>query len=196
MCERTKFVIRPGFLALLTGIYLLDKDGVYVLCLAAAALHELGHLAAIRACSGRIVCITLSLDGGTIRHAGLSSRGEAVTALAGPAVNLGIALACAFLPVEWATEHLVLFTGANVALGLYNLLPVRPLDGGRFFEAQGWERGLWMIEPMVSVGFLIFGLYISLKTRYNDTVLCAGVILTARVLLRYFTKERMIQWKT
>lgn len=194
--DRTKLVIRPGFLVLLTAAFLLDHDGIFALCFAAAVLHELGHLAAVYACGGRVQTITLGADGGCIRHGRLTNAGERITALAGPAVNLAVTLACAVLPAAWATERLVLFTGANLALGLYNLLPVRPLDGGRFWESLGSERLLSRLEPVVCGGFLIFGLYISLKTRYNGTVLCAGLALAARVLLRYFTKERMIQWKT
>lgn len=186
------FDIRPGFLMLLTAAWLLDRDGVFAVCFAAAGLHELGHLAAIRLCGGTVRRITLDLDGGCIRHGALSPRGEAVTALAGPAVNFAAALVCAVLPAALASERLVLFAGANMALGLYNLLPVRPLDGGRFWEILGGQRLLSMLELPVCVGFLNFGLYICLKTRYNGTVMCAGLVLTARVLLRYFTKERMI----
>lgn len=193
---RGLFDIRPGFLVLLTAAYLLDRDGVFGVCFTAALLHELGHLTAIRLCGGAVRRITLDLDGGCIRHGALTPQGEAVTALAGPAVNLIAALVCAFLPAELAGERLVLFTGANVALGLFNLLPVRPLDGGRFWEIVGGQRLLFWLELPVCVGFLNFGLYICLKTRYNGTVMCAGLVLTARVLLRYFTKERMIQWKT
>lgn len=190
--RRAKFIVRPGFVLLLTVGYMLDREGLFGLCMTAALLHELGHLAAIRLCGGTVERVTLDLDGGWICHRGLTARGEAVTALAGPVMNLAAALVCAVLPAALAGERLVLFTGANMALGLYNLLPVRPLDGGRFWECLGGQRLLSMLELPVCAGFLNFGLYICLKTRYNGTVMCAGLVLTARVLLRYFTKERMI----
>jgi len=190
--RRETLSVRPGFVLLLTVGYMLDREGLFELCMTAALLHELGHLAAVRLCGGTITRIILDLDGGWICHRGLNVRGEAVTALAGPAVNLLTALVCAVLPLMPAGETAVLFAGANMALGLYNLLPVRPLDGGRFWEILGGQRLLSVLELPVCVGFLNFGLYICLKTRYNGTVLCAGLVLTARVLLRYFTKERMI----
>ena len=54
---------------------------------------------------------------------------EMVAALAGPGVNLLLAVLCCRW--SWGT----LFAGLNLALGCFNLLPVGRLDGGRFLHA-------------------------------------------------------------
>lgn len=53
---------------------------------------------------------------------------EMVAALAGPGVNLLLAVLCCRW--SWGT----LFAGLNLALGCFNLLPVGRLDGGRFLH--------------------------------------------------------------
>jgi Zn-dependent protease len=67
-------------------------------------------------------------------------RGMAVVAIAGPAMNFFLAwLAALVFPMDgptgaWtaiAAQFLVYFMLSNVVLGLFNLLPIPPLDGGR-----------------------------------------------------------------
>ena len=99
-----------------------------------AALHELGHLAAMSAFRARANRICLTAAGMRIERApglSLSFSREIVIAFAGPAVSL--ALAGLFAAVYQATGFAPLLDCAaiNLGFGLFNLLPVRQLDGGR-----------------------------------------------------------------
>ena len=84
-------------------------------------------------------------------------RGMALVAAAGPAANAVLAWlgavalhATAYVPGtggEYLDEMLTAFILANVVLGLFNLLPIPPLDGGRIAVgllplplAQSWAR--------------------------------------------------------
>ncbi|HVZ06548.1 site-2 protease family protein [Rhodopila sp.] len=67
-------------------------------------------------------------------------RGMAIVAIAGPAMNFFLAwLAALFFPVDVPmtfgtavfAQFLTFFMLTNVVLGLFNLLPIPPLDGGR-----------------------------------------------------------------
>ena len=69
-------------------------------------------------------------------------QGMAVVAAAGPAMNFGLAwLAALAMPRDWlddalSTHQLVssflfYFILSNLVLGLFNLIPIPPLDGGR-----------------------------------------------------------------
>ena len=109
-------------------------------------LHELAHAWTGRAFGwppGRIV---LSLLGGhthfgDVRTAPLAS---AVVSLAGPAVNLALGLAGWTLlrtgeptpTLGWVLLDLTAW--ANLIVGVFNLLPGLPLDGGRAVEAVVW----------------------------------------------------------
>ncbi|MEX5271306.1 site-2 protease family protein [Kocuria sabuli] len=109
-------------------------------------LHELAHAWTGRAFGwppGRIV---LSLLGGHTHFGDVRSTplASAVVSLAGPAVNLALGLAgWALLRTAEPTPTLGwvlldLTTWANLIVGLFNVLPGLPLDGGRVVESVVW----------------------------------------------------------
>lgn len=125
--------ISGGALLMLAALYYLDGQGVLPLALLACALHEAGHWLAIRALGGRITALRLTCVGAEMvlsARRPLSRWGEVWAALAGPAVNLLLALGSARLAPALG-EGLFLFSGVNLALAAFNLLPIARLDGGR-----------------------------------------------------------------
>jgi Zn-dependent protease len=99
-------------------------------------LHELGHALAARRFGIDTRSITLYPFGGI---AALSAeprtpRAELWIALAGPAVNFALAAAGAALALL-GTPLMGMFVAINLALGLFNLLPAFPMDGGRVLRA-------------------------------------------------------------
>lgn len=114
---------------------------------ASVLLHELGHALAARHYGIGTDNITLYPFGGIASITGhpRSARQEFVIAIAGPAVNFGLFLAMALLwgGLGWT----VLLTGAaiNLIMGVFNLIPAYPMDGGRVLRAAlskrvGWYR--------------------------------------------------------
>ncbi len=121
-----KVEISGGFLLLLAWLNYLDGQNIVPLALAACACHELGHFAVIRLLGGDIRALRLSAVGAEMElNAPLTDARECLAALAGPGVNLLLAV----LSCRW--EGGALFAGLNLALACLNLLPVTPLDGGR-----------------------------------------------------------------
>ncbi|HUF62321.1 MAG TPA: site-2 protease family protein [Verrucomicrobiales bacterium] len=125
------------FLSIGAGIL----GALYALALLAAVflcviLHELGHSLAARRFGIQTRHITLLPIGGVASLTGMPRRPlhELVIALAGPAVNVLIAVLLtpfAFL-VGGIFLHLLI---ANLILVLFNLIPAFPMDGGRVFRA-------------------------------------------------------------
>ena len=112
----------------------LDRSGSVLPILYAMGVHELAHVVMMLACGGRVRRLTLRFADLRIDAAGLGYRQELLAALAGPLVNLICgALFCMRSPA---------FAAYSLMLGIYNLLPVWPLDGGRaLYLAAAWLAG-------------------------------------------------------
>jgi len=127
------------------GWMLLSITGVF----ACVTLHEFGHIAAARSFGIRTPRILLMPIGGMAEMDSIPRRprDEIIIALAGPAVNyllIGVLLLFVRFPANWNDwaylelspmglgRYLVL---ANLVMGVFNLLPAFPMDGGRVFRA-------------------------------------------------------------
>lgn len=110
-------------------------------------LHELGHsLVALRQ-GVKVKSITLFLLGGvaSVERECSTARGALMVAAAGPAVSL--VLGFGLLASTHAASHVAPVLGQmverlgalNLILGLFNLLPGLPLDGGLIVKALVWQ---------------------------------------------------------
>ena len=124
--------ITPGFLLLLGGLWALDRWGLTLPLLLAAALHECGHLVALLTLKIPITELELRLSGAVIRSKLPGGGREALALAAGPGVNLLLAL------IFWNAWPL--FALCDLALGLGNLLPLPQRDGGRLLRALEGRR--------------------------------------------------------
>ncbi|MBT0995238.1 site-2 protease family protein [Cellulomonas sp. DKR-3] len=132
----------------LEGTAVLVVAFVFVILLFASVfLHELAHGLVARARGQQPREFVLTLWGGHTAFGGAAPTPatNALVAVVGPLVNLAIAGTFALLlAVDVAPRHsvtwAVLWSGAltNGFVGLFNLLPGLPLDGGRVLEALVW----------------------------------------------------------
>jgi Zn-dependent protease len=109
-------------------------------------LHELGHALMARRFGIDTADITLYPIGGVARLRRLprAPGAELLIALAGPAVNFAIAAALVALALlnvidldfrTGAAPFLTQLLAINLILGLFNLIPAFPMDGGRVLRA-------------------------------------------------------------
>ncbi|RHW25352.1 site-2 protease family protein [Nocardioides immobilis] len=124
----------------------------------AVLLHEASHAVAARHYGFEVHSITLHFLGGVtaIEGEARNPRQEFWIAVVGPITSLavgGAALALWFV----TPEGLLLLTvqglaGANILIGLLNLVPGLPLDGGRVLKA-----GVWKLTGRVDTGVVAAG---------------------------------------
>lgn len=131
-----------------TAAYWLAGLVTALLFFASLLLHELAHSLVARARGLRVTGITLYLFGGVAEiGAETTNPGDEfrVTA-AGPVTSVALA---GLFGIAWlATDSLSHLIGAtfgylaimNLFLGVFNLLPGLPLDGGRLLRAFVWWR--------------------------------------------------------
>jgi Zn-dependent protease/CBS domain-containing protein len=126
-------------------------DGVVfiVALFVCVVLHEFGHIVAARRYGISTSDVTLLPIGGVASLERMPEKPgqEIVVALAGPAVNLVIALVLVFLlgaefdlsqmaQLQQAQSTLIgRIAAANVVLFVFNLIPAFPMDGGRVLRA-------------------------------------------------------------
>ncbi|MDP9416612.1 MAG: M50 family metallopeptidase, partial [Actinomycetota bacterium] len=117
-----------------------------VLLYLSVLVHELSHSLTALALGLRVRRITLHLLGGAseIAQEPRTPGAEFLIAFAGPAVSLvlagvGYVAAQALDPAAVAGFLVLLLAGANLLLGIFNLLPALPLDGGRLLAAGVWK---------------------------------------------------------
>ncbi len=131
-----------------------SEGSLWLLALATALLlfvsvllHELGHSLVAIAHGVQVRSITLFLLGGvaSVERECSTARGALLVAAAGPMVSLLLALL--LLSGTHAVSHVSPLLGAmvgqlgalNLILGLFNLLPGLPLDGGLIVKAMVWQ---------------------------------------------------------
>ncbi len=117
-----------------------------VLLYASVLVHELGHALAARAYGLPVHRITLHMLGGVteISRADVTPGRQFVIAGIGPALSLalgviGLLLAQALDPGSVVHLLAVQLGAANLLVGVFNLLPGLPLDGGQLLRAAVWK---------------------------------------------------------
>ncbi|HET9781546.1 MAG TPA: site-2 protease family protein [Candidatus Dormibacteraeota bacterium] len=134
----------PGYPALLYWIVAAIGAVLFYTCLLA---HELAHALVARSHGVKVAGITLWLFGGVSRLDGepASAWSEALIAGVGPltsfvvaAIAFGLALATQANPL--ISDLFSYLTFVNLALGVFNLVPAFPLDGGRLLSSILWWR--------------------------------------------------------
>lgn len=148
--------------------YWIAATAVTVAFFACLLLHELGHaLVAVRLGTG-VAGITLWLFGGVSK---LSSDNPTAAAelkigIAGPLVSLGLGVVFlaagagveVLAPSALAVTALAWLGVINLVLGVFNLLPAYPLDGGRVLRAALWATShdrLRATEQAAAVGAVV-----------------------------------------
>ncbi|HTZ42820.1 MAG TPA: site-2 protease family protein [Jatrophihabitans sp.] len=131
-------------------VYWLAAVAVSIAFLASLAAHELAHAVLARHYGLPVRRITFWLLGGftELTEEARTARAEALIAGVGPAVSLLLGLlggALALLAAVAGGPALLVaalgwLAGTNLLLGLFNLLPGAPLDGGRLLSAVLWWR--------------------------------------------------------
>jgi Zn-dependent protease len=117
-----------------------------VLLYASVLIHELSHSVVARAFGLPVRAITLHILGGVseIEREPRTPGREFLIAFAGPLMSLVLAaagfLVYSVVPLPPVGELLVaVLMVANLIVGVFNLLPGLPLDGGRIVRAAVWK---------------------------------------------------------
>lgn len=146
-----RITLNPLFFVLIGLSIAAGMVGETLVIFAAVLFHEISHAVVAAGFGLKVIEISLTPLGGIARVEGLleaDPTAEGVIAVVGPVNNLlvaGVALVLARLGFI-GRSFAGFFIEANLAIGLANLVPVVPLDGGRILRAYlasriGFRRG-------------------------------------------------------
>lgn len=192
-----KVKIHPLFYIL--GLYfaLTGKIFIFIIYTTTAVIHELGH-SYVASCHGyRLNKITLMPFGAVVSGniEGLKATDEIKVALAGPFINLAVALF--FVATWWIFPESYAFTDvvaeSNFVMAVINFLPVFPLDGGRIVLALlsskiGKTKAIKIMKVSgIVFSLILFALFItSIFHTINFSILLFSIFL----LVGTFSREK------
>ena len=122
--------------------------------ISAAAIHELCHLLALLLCSVQIERIKISTGKVLIQTPPIPPLPQLICALAGPMGSFLCLLFARFFP---------LLSLCGLLQGLFNLLPLYPLDGGRALRCAAqllFHRRLFVSIPSLRNRHVYVGMHI------------------------------------
>lgn len=119
------------FFAVVAVFAALSKDILAVYFMLPVIIHETGHIVAIAVCRVEIESIRFTAFGIDIKkkqQPGLMPGVELAVLFAGALANLAAAAGTYFFAAE--SMRSMLFVSVNIAVAIFNLLPIGSLDGG------------------------------------------------------------------
>lgn len=164
------------------GVFLaFDGGGYGGLCFAACVCHELGHLAAMAVRGEKPREMIFSGGGICIKQSGEPSFGVLV---AGCGVNF-LLFVVYFAVLGRGNIFYTIFGGANLLVGIFNLLPVKGLDGHgllekafiRLFSFKAAQRALRAAEIFFAVAWGAGAVLFLLSGRVNPTAVLVMIYI-------------------
>ena len=192
--RQTEIEISYLLLCTAAAAVILDIFRSFVFCAAAVVIHESGHLLMMKKAGYFPKRIKISLFEIDIRDDSrqLQTAKENMRIIFfGPAANF-ICFLPAFLLYLIGTDRILPFAAANLSVGLFNLLPVMSLDGGKLLylclcrrmapdraEKVVYRATFIMIFPLAAIGFFIL-----FHSQYNFSLLCVCAYLIFSLITR------------
>lgn len=167
--------------------------GTALLFFGSILAHELSHSFVVRAQGGRVDRITLFIFGGVAR---MDSEPETpwrefLMAAAGPAMSiiLAVLFGAAFSLSKvmgapwWMWVPLEYLAGVNFFVGVFNLLPGFPLDGGRILRSVMWgvthdllKATKWASRAGQAIGWLMVAVAVSGVLQGETDLIWLGLV--------------------
>jgi stage IV sporulation protein FB len=156
--------------------------------LAAVLVHEISHVVMALALGVKVKEIELLPFGGQAKiedFTGLEPDYEIYIALVGPIVSLSLAGIFYFLQARITSSYLPLFININLFLGVFNLCPALPMDGGRILrallsQAIGYKKATSraaVLGKLIAAGFILIGLYQVYFQHSGANYIVVGILL-------------------
>lgn len=183
------------FFSALTLLFCFKAEKTIGLCLLFSILHEFGHLIVILLCKEKPKLIEFDIFGMKIERKNdinQSYKNETLTALAGPVTNFILSVVFYLIYKYTANKIYIEITAVNLAIGLFNIMPVFSLDGGRMLEymfkmkySNDKSENVLKAVSFISIAVIFtVGTVIFIKSKYNFSLIIISIYLLILLILK------------
>lgn len=182
----TKIYISFFFMAVFTVMLATDRTGLILPLFFAIIMHECGHLFCMWAEDVSLKQIKIIPSGIQI-ISGFSGeyKKDIKVALCGPIVNIALFSILYFNYLSFGNEQVLNYALLNLIIAIYNLLPVKGLDGGtilysiiaRKSNINKAEITLKFITLSVAIAVLITAVLLTVNDVLNISIYIVGIYL-------------------
>lgn len=184
-----KVEITFWFVAFITFIISLNVPSNVFVTVISSLLHETGHLFVMTSLGNKPQAVRFEITGmNIIRQPDLkiSIRNEILISLGGPFVNLISFLLSVIILCVCKNENILTFGCINLILMIFNLLPIKKLDGGMalyYTLSQKYNNIICLkVLKLTSAFFItliyIWGIYAFISSKYNFSLIIIAIFLT------------------
>lgn len=182
----TKIYISFFFMAVFTIMLATDRTGLILPLFFAIIMHECGHLFCMWAEDVSLKQVRIIPSGIQI-ISGFSGeyKKDIKVAISGPVVNLALFFILYFNYLCFENMQVLNYALLNLIIAIYNLLPVKGLDGGTLLycliaknnDINKAEITLKIITLSVSIAVLITAMLLTINNALNISVYIVGIYL-------------------
>ncbi len=189
----TEIYISFLFASVITLMLLFDKTGVILPLLFAVFMHEIGHLFMMylrESAPKRIKLIPASVQ--ITKPFTSNYKNDILISLSGPLVNIFLFSVFYFNYKCYQNITTLYISLLNLIIGLFNLLPIKGLDGGTVFycvlckytnvNKAEWIMGL--ISFFSGSALLLSAVVLTLRGKINISFYIMGVYLLVTTLIK------------
>ena len=169
-----KIKVNPLFFAFALILVLLGRGVDFAFCMLSLALHETGH-ALVGRLRGFVMKSVMMMPYGAVMSADerFDKTSGILIGLAGPMANFLVVILLLGLwwlfPACYGVTRSLLFV--NLSIGVFNLLPVYPLDGSRVVLALAknklltikWLKGLGIATSIIFLALFVLSMFFKIN---------------------------------
>lgn len=108
-----------------------------------------------------------------IKNASVLEIKKIIIAIAGPAINIMLAFVLYYVNVPFVDKWIVIYS--NILIGLFNLIPIYPLDGARIIDGilyilLGRKKSIDYTNFITNITFIVFTMLCSIGILYIKNI--------------------------
>ena len=181
------------FVAFVSFVISLEVPSNVLATILSSMFHEFGHLFTMISLENKPLKVRFELTGINIirnQETAISVKNEIFISLGGPIINALITFVSCIVFAFHDSELVLSLACINLIITIFNLLPIKKLDGGRIlyyflsikFDYVTCSKILKITSICFIIIIFVWGIYVFIASRFNFSLILIAIFL----LISYF----------